>query len=192
VRVLFLDIDGPIAISKNFFESRFFITPDLRKIKSLVKHEFYTKEKININDCIKVPYGWHDKSCKALTSLIEELDLKIVISSDWRKHYSIEELKKIFAFNKIPPDSIIGETERIPWGGGLERERMGEISVWVEKWEEENSEKLHWVAVDDLNMSGLGEDHYVYTNDGIAAPGVAKKIEQCFQKQYTTWQKTNA
>ena len=183
MRVIFLDIDGPIAIDKNFMESRFFITPDLRKIKSLIDHEWKTGEKIDINDCVKVPYGWHDKSCKKLTELIGELDLKIVISSDWRRHYTIDEMKKIFEFNGMPPESIIGETEKLPWGGGLERERMGEISVWVEKWESENGEKLQWLAVDDMNMKGLGENHYVYTNSGISAPGVADKIRKCFQKQ---------
>lgn len=183
MRVLFLDIDGPLAIGKNFFEGRFYITPDLRKIKSLIEHFGKTGEEIDVNDCVRMPYGWHDKSCKALSQLISELDLKVVISSDWRKHYSIEEMKRIFAFNKIPSDSIIGETERIPWGGGMERERMAEISTWVEKWESENGERLQWVAVDDMNMSGLGELHYVYTNDGIAAPGVFGKIKKNFKQQ---------
>lgn len=182
MKVLFLDIDGPIAIGKNFYESKFFITPDLRKIKSLIDHEFKTGEHIDINVCVKVPYGWHDKSCRALSALIEDLDLKIVISSDWRRHYSLEEIKRIFAFNKIQPESIIGETSRIDWGGGPARARMAEISVWVEEWEKKG-EKLQWVAVDDINMSGLGENHYVYTNDGISAPGVADKIKKCFQKQ---------
>lgn len=183
MRVIFLDIDGPIAIYKNFMEERFYIAPGLRKIKSLIKHEQKTGETIDANECVRVPYGWHGKSCRKLAELIAELDLKIVISSDWRKHYKLEEMKKIFEFNGLPADSIVGETERLPWGGGLERERMAEISSWVEKWEAENGEKLQWLAVDDLNMSGLGENHYVFTNDGISAPGVAEKIRLYFQKQ---------
>lgn len=183
MRVLFLDIDGPLAIHKNFFENRFYITRDLRKIRSLIEHFGKTGEEIDVNECVKMPYGWHNKSCKSLSQLISELDLKIVISSDWRRHYSIDDLKMMFAFYKIQPESIIGCTEKMPWGGGMERERMGEIGAWVEKWEAENGERLHWVAVDDMDMSGLGELHYVYTNDGIAAPGVFGKIKKNFKQQ---------
>lgn len=183
MRVLFLDIDGPIAISKNFMENRYFITPDLRKIKSLIDHEWKTGEHVDINACVKVPYGWHDKSCKALSQLIEELDLKIVISSDWRRHFKIDELKMIFAFNKIQPDSIIGETGRVIRAKDLESERIQEINEWVAKWEEENGETLKWVAVDDLNMVDLGENHFVYTNSGISAPNVATKIKKYFLLQ---------
>jgi hypothetical protein len=183
MKILFLDIDGPLAIGKNFLESRFYITPELKKVKSIIEHNMKSEDKLDINDCVKVPYGWHDKSCDALSKLIEKLDLKIVISSDWRRHYTRDEIKKIFAFNKIQPESVIGETEIFAWGGGLERARLAEISTWVENWEAENEQKLQWVAVDDMNLSALGENHYVYTNDGIAAPGVATKIEDSFKRQ---------
>lgn len=184
MNVLFLDIDGPLAFGKCFFQDRFYITKDLRKISSIIKHELDTGEKIDINESVKMPYGWHQKSCDALAALIRDLDLKIVISSDWRRHYTVKEISQMFEFYKIPHDCIIGMTEIIYWGGGLERARLAEIDSWVIGWKNENpEEEIKWVTVDDMNLSALGKEHYVYTNTGISAPGVADKIRKNINSQ---------
>ena len=184
MRVLFLDIDGPLAIGKNFMESRFYITPDLRKIKSFIRHKWDSGEEIDFNQCVKMPYGWHGKSCKTLADLIKEEDLKVVISSDWRRHYSEKEIGVMFDYYKIPSDSIVGMTSKINWGGGLERARMAEIEIWVEEWKKENPEEnLYWVTVDDMNMIGLGENHYVKVLNGLSSPGIKEKVIDAYKDQ---------
>jgi hypothetical protein len=58
----------------------------------------------------------------------------------------------------------------------LERNRLDEISRWVE----ENEDKIEkWIAVDDLDLSELGEEHFVHTKrprEGIKQTGIKDKI----------------
>ena len=184
MKILFLDIDGPLAISKNFIENSFYITKNLKKIKSIIKHQWDSGERVDVNECVKVPYGWHNKSCKTLADLIEEEDLKIVISSDWKRHYNEDDLALIFRYNKIPSDRIIGRTGYAKFGHNLERSRMAEIEIWVNEWKENNlGKKLSWVTVDDMDLSGLGETHYVCVLNGLASPGIKEKIINCYKEQ---------
>lgn len=183
MRILFLDIDGVLAISKNFFENRHWIKKDdFTKVHSRIKYEAKHKIWLEDEDVVEMPYGWHQKSCKVLKELIEELDLKIVLSSDWKRHYTLEQIGIMFKAYNIP-NALIGKTDTVNWGGSLERARMAEIDMWVQEWERANGEKLKWIAVDDLYMTPLGEDHFVLVPDGLSGVGLKDKVIWRFQKQ---------
>ena len=63
-KIIFLDIDGPLAWG-TWMEGR-----------------------IKINDNLTIPYPWVKEDCDALISILQQTDAKIVLSSDWRMHYS--------------------------------------------------------------------------------------------------------
>lgn len=184
MRVIFLDIDGVLAIGNNFFENKHWIKrDDFQKVPSRIRYEKKHGVWLEDDQVVDMPYGWHQKSCKVLTRLIEELDLHIVLSSDWKRHYSLEEMSVMLNAYKIPGDRLIGKTETLNWGGSLEKARMAEIDTWVQEWERANGEKLKWVAIDDLYMTPLGEEHFVLVPDGLSGVGLEGKVITAFKKQ---------
>lgn len=123
-------------------------------------------------------YPFDKKAVKVLNKILEETGAEMVLSSDWKYHYSLNEIKEIFIeFNdviKTPFDM----TAKLPTpnGSDLEGGRVGEINLWLK----ENKEKLgvtHWVAVDDLKMFDL--DNFVHCPkemEGIKQTGIKEKI----------------
>lgn len=123
-------------------------------------------------------YPFDKKAVKVLNKILEETGAEMVLSSDWKYHYSLNEIKEIFIeFNgviKAPFDM----TAKLPTpnGSDLEGGRVGEINLWLK----ENKEKLgvtHWVAVDDLKMFSL--DNFVHCPkemEGIKQTGIKEKI----------------
>ena len=151
---LFLDIDGVLATS----------------------HQFYTNRK-------KWPdygrYRFDDKCVKIFNEILEKTDPIIILSSDWKGHYSIEAMNNIFKVNQI-----VGEISDITpdlWGtkfksmSQLQDCRADEILKYVHEHDIE-----HWVAVDDLDLSPwISEEHFVRTpraNEGIKQSNIKNKI----------------
>jgi len=60
--VLFLDIDGVLATESHWDED----SPIVLSTGKLV------------------PYGWNQECCDILSEIVEQFDLDIVLSSDWR------------------------------------------------------------------------------------------------------------
>lgn len=99
-------------------------------------------------------------------------DLSIVISSAWRKFYTLPELKTIFRSRgyKWP---IIDKTGIDRWGT-----RTDEILSWLEG----HKEVEKYVAIDDHFLE-LGEEHFVRTDckDGLV---LSKTQEVCAKFGY--------
>lgn len=129
------------------------------------------------------------KSIKILNDIIEISGCEIVISSDWKNHCTLEEMKKYYALQGIIK-SPIAFTENLKnidyesyafysWKGQLERIRMIEIKNWIE---------IHspskWVVIDDMNLSDdylkPGLSNFVYckrpNTEGIKQTGLKEKI----------------
>ena len=126
-KIIMLDIDGPIAYG-TWHESR-----------------------VHIAD-FTIPYPWVQSACDALTKIINTTDAKIVISSDWKYHYTIEQLGKIFKHYGIPnviidvTDHIRDEHEHSLY---LEKVRAHQIMRWVKN---NQNDIQTWVALDDLRL----------------------------------------
>ena len=124
-------------------------------------------------------YPFDKKAVKVLNEILEKTGAEMVLSSDWKFHYDLDQIKSIFSdFNKVikvPFDT----TPKLPTpnGSDLEVGRVGEINLWLT----DNKEKLgvtHWVAVDDLNMSE-GLTNFVHCPremEGIKQKGIKEKI----------------
>lgn len=131
MKIIFLDIDGVISTEDCWYTKKFKINKDTK--------------------AIKMPYSWDVDCCKSLTRIIEQTRAKIVISSDWKHHYTTDDLKQMFQYYDIQ-NSIIGCTgNEGKMSGSYEYNRSLQIEAYLER----NPEINNWVAVDDLNMSTM-------------------------------------
>lgn len=151
-KILFLDIDGVIATNNHW---------DL-------------EDGFSLSTGKKVPYLWDMNCCKILSNILESTDSDVVISSDWRLNFTLDEIKELFKVHKINPDRVIGTTEktkpkRMSEWTQVEILREREILNWVQK----NSPN-HWVAIDDLYLAGLPRENYVMVRD--SSKGLDKEL----------------
>jgi hypothetical protein len=183
MKVLFLDNDGVICLFNNW-GGRF------RKQKK------YEGDLTTPNCPVEARFDDFDKKAiKVLNRILEETGAEIVVSSDWRKKATLEELGQYYldqGITKAPIDftpeykDIDDEGLRFRWRRDRysEQERAAEIKSWLK----DHPEITHWVAVDDLNMGELslwgdkrdwGLTNFVLTpidTEGIKQTGKAKKI----------------
>lgn len=150
---IFLDIDGVLATLK----------------------QFYSKKRHVIHDC----YDYDRKCVLVLNEILEDTDAVIIMSSDWKMHYSIDALNNIFEWNKI--NTPVTDVTEDLWGvvyrnvDDLEKVRASEILKYVE-----DHKIKKWVAIDDLDLSPYIEDNnFVCTprvTEGIKQSGIKDKI----------------
>ena len=199
MKIIFLDNDGVICLSNNW-GGRF------KKFKEYQKGN-PTIEFIN-DKSIPVEYRFDNfdtKAIKVLNEILEITGAEIVVSSDWKKHATLEELgdyyeskgiikrpiavTELFAAKATDWDTSGFMPKGFPWlrYDQLEQERHFEILHWLK----EHPEVTHWVAVDDLNMGkeihtrygdetrDWGLTNFVWTpreDEGIKQSGVKEKI----------------
>lgn len=158
---IFLDIDGVLATS----------------------HQFYTNRK-------KWPdygrYRFDDKCVKVFNEILKKTDPILILSSDWKGHYSIDTMNNIFKINEI--EGEISDITSNLWGvkftsvAQLEDCRADEILKYVH---EHNIE--HWIAIDDLDLSPwISDENFIRTpraNEGIKQSGIKNKILKRLQHE---------
>lgn len=130
MKIIFLDIDGVMATSNDYGKNR--------------------DNKWN-------SYRFDQKCVDVLNFILKETGAEIILSSDWRHHYTLLEMREIFAHNGVIRGPI-GFTPSLKsyTSNNLEGGRVEEIRNWLKHhaWKDD----VKWVAVDDLD---LGED-WVY------------------------------
>lgn len=152
---LMLDIDGVIAL-----ESQFNSNP-----------KKWNKE-FNI-------YSFDSKCVKILNEIIEKTNPTIILSSDWKNHYTLEQMNQIFELNKV--NSKVTDYTSTLWGiqfkdcsTELEICRATEILNYVKEHNIEN-----YVAIDDLNLEFWIPNNFVHIKrfrEGIKQCGIKDKI----------------
>jgi hypothetical protein len=182
MKVIFLDHDGVICLSNNW-GNRFKKQKDWggRKL-SMTTLEMPVEYRFD---------NFDEKAVNVLNEILEETGAEIVVSSDWKRWATVEEMgeyyeskgiiKKPIAFT----DSILyDDYEDFPWHRKceLEQPRSLEIAQYLGL----NTVITHWVAIDDLNMSLQSEGdkewglkNFVLTpinNEGIKQTGIKDKI----------------
>ena len=182
MKVIFLDHDGVICLSDNW-GNRF------KKQKS------WGKRKLSMSTLsMPVEYrfdNFDEEAVKVLNEILEETGAEIVVSSDWKRWATVEEMgeyyeskgiiKKPIAFT----DSILyDDYDDFPWHNKseLEQTRSLEIAQYIGQ----NPVITHWVAIDDLNMSltdvhdkTWGLKNFVLTpenKEGIKQTGLKEKV----------------
>ena len=174
MKVIFLDHDGVVCLSTEWGGR------SKKKLKYL--KEYPGTEKVPVEFRLD---NFNKKAVDILNDILKQTGAEIVVSSDWKGHATLEELKEMYikyGVIKSPidvtPNHYFGRYE-------LEMTRCSEIKDWLE----EHPEVTHWVAVDDLDLSEKfgaisgnsngGLKNFVLTpksSEGIKQSGIKEKI----------------
>ena len=198
MKVLFLDHDGVTCLRSNWGSRS--------KKKTKAKIHPHTMEK---DIPVHLRLDDFDKKCiKVLNEILSESGAEIVISSDWKKYATLEELQrmyKIYGVNSVPIDvtPLYANLDRDKEKDFMKRDwaekHAFERSMEIQNWLSEHPEVTHWVAVDDLYMAknyprkndprdprDWGLDNFVWTPnqyEGIKQSGVKEKILKYFKDE---------
>lgn len=149
--VVFLDIDGvlqPCSSQKRFDH-------DLIQTRADIAEKMGDSRYLELDkyDVAAVYYDWHGKAVENLRSLLESCDAEIVISSDWKRTKSIEQMKLLFRIHGL--DGYI--TDMVSYTDHTFKPE--EIGGYLEQHPGLGS----YVVLDDLNMEKNFRGHTVYT-----------------------------
>jgi len=129
-KIIFIDVDGPLAWGT------------------------WNDGKVTISTGVEdfqIPYPWVKEDCDALQKICEETNAELVVSSDWKKHFTFNQLKRIFWHYGITARLIDITTHQDLWNKmsrpGLEHERALEVAKWVK-----DNKISNWIAIDDLDL----------------------------------------
>ncbi len=154
MKVIFLDHDGVICLSSEF-GGRFKkqrqagrkLSQSIQSLPVLARFDNFNKKAIGI-----------------LNEILEVTNAEIVVSSDWKRWASVEEMGEYYESQGIKKKPIaftknLGECDvpqNFVWSRqwDLEQSRSLEILQYLR----DNPQITHWVAVDDLNM-GIPQTH---------------------------------
>jgi len=154
MKVIFLDHDGVICLSSEFGgrfkkqqEAKRKLSQSIESLPVFARFDNFNKKAIVI-----------------LNEILEETNAEIVVSSDWKRWASVEEMgeyyesqgikKKPIGFTKKLMDCDVPQNFAWSRQWELEQERSLEILQYLR----DNPQITHWVAVDDLNM-GIPQRH---------------------------------
>ena len=149
---IFLDIDGVLATVKQY---------------NLTHNSKSWIQKYDV-------YPFDKKCVKVFNEILKKTDANIVVSSDWRVYYTLEELQDIFQINgviKTPVDVTPIHPVSMSW---YAKNRGMEILRYVKKHGLTN-----WIAIDDLPLSNWLQDHFFMCKsewEGIKESGLKNKI----------------
>jgi hypothetical protein len=179
MKVIFLDHDGVICLSGQWGN------------RAKKRKRFIDEFGMPSNDMdMPVNYRFDDfdkGAIKVLNEILEETGAEIVISSDWRRWATVEEMGDYYTQQGIVKKPIAYTTSVLQkdlpyhdWRTELEETRSYEILEYLNT----HPEIVSWVAIDDLNMSERIDDetkkyswglkNFVYTpieNEGIKQDG---------------------
>lgn len=165
MKIIFLDIDGVLATNKEF---------GMNRTKFQTKHP-EAKE-------LHIPYPFNPECVKIFNEILDETNAIIVLSSDWRLHWDLDGLDRIFKFNgvKKSPIALTNKMKR-KLSSELEDDRSFQIKSYVDETLPDT-----WVAIDDMKLTSLG-DNFVRTKDseGLKQTGIKDKIIKILNNVYT-------
>jgi hypothetical protein len=144
--------------------------------------------------------NFNKKAIDILNEILEETNAEIVVSSDWKRWASVEEMgeyyesqgikKKPIGFTKSINDCTCYNPQTFQWSPKWELEQ--ERSIEITQYLQDHPEITRWVAVDDLNM-GIPQTHETWgememdwgltnfvltpkSREGIKQNGIKEKI----------------
>jgi hypothetical protein len=188
MKVIFLDHDGVICLSTEW-GGRF------------KKQKEWGGRKLSMTTLeMPVEYrfdNFNEKAIKVLNEILEETGAEIVVSSDWKRWATVEELGEYYESKGIIKKPIaltpnLGQCTWYDnwawsWEWDLEMTRVIEIKQYLH----DHPEITHWVSIDDLDMGKTGKkwgvefehdwalDNFVLTpkgNEGIKQSGIKEKV----------------
>ena len=198
MKVIFLDHDGVICLSTEW-GSRY------KKQKAHFTEQ-NPRQGLAQNGPVNVRFdNFNRKAVAVLNSIIEQTDAEIVVSSDWTRWATVEEMgeyyeakgiiKKPIAFTPDLKDCTVHLDKVFIWSKDWDLEQTRAIEI--KQYLQDHPEVTHWVAIDDLNMGinykdktwGETERDWGLTNfvlteksiEGIKQSGIKDKILKFLQ-----------
>lgn len=130
-KIIFIDIDGPLAWGT------------------------WNDGKVTISGGVEdftIPYPWVKEDCDALQKICEETNADLVVSSDWKKHFTFNQLKRIFWHYGITAGRLVDITTHQDLWNKMSRTSIDhERALEVAKWARDNK-VTNWIAIDDLDL----------------------------------------
>jgi hypothetical protein len=188
MKVIFLDHDGVICLSTEW-GGRHKKQRDFGRKMSQGVLEMPVEMRFD---------NFNRKAVKILNEILEETDAEIVVSSDWKRWATVEEMgeyyeskgiaKKPIAFTPDLKDCTV-HGDNFIWSRAWDLEQSR--SIEIKQYLHDHPEVTHWVSVDDLRMgkSGLdysipyehewGLDNFVETprsTEGIKQSGIKENV----------------
>lgn len=186
MKVIFLDNDGVICLDSNWGGRK-------KKWEKYLKANPQCPSEAHAPVDIRFD-NFDTKAIKTLNQILEATGAEIIVSSDWRKDASLEELgeyyiqqgiiKKPIGVTKFIDDCENAKDFNFHYFDKYEQQRCFEIKQYLL----DHPEITQWVAVDDLilggdvlvpNISEWGLDNFVRCiglNQGIKRSGLKEKI----------------
>ena len=168
-KVIFIDIDGPLAWAT------------------------WNDGKVTIEGGqgdFQIPYPWVKEDCEALQKICNETNAELVVSSDWKMHFTFLQLKRIFVHYGITARIIDITTHQDLWNKlsrpSLEHTRASQVVKWAK-----DNKISNWIAIDDLR---LGEQfkwmkpripmwrHVEVDGDFGYGGRLRDKVDECIEK----------
>jgi hypothetical protein len=188
-KIIFLDHDGVICLSSEWGSRH-------KKQKSRGRRDSL----MSMQD-IPIEYrfdNFNKEAIEVLNEILKETDAEIVVSSDWKRWATVEEMGEYYELQGISKKPI-GYTpnlsectnydDEFPWNRGLYLEQTR--SLEIKQYLINNPSIENWVAVDDLDMGKIviqysmeyihewGLNNFVLTpreNEGIKQISIKEKI----------------
>jgi hypothetical protein len=129
-KIIFIDVDGPLAWG-TWGDGGVTIHCD--------------------NGEFKIPYPWVKEDCEALQKICDETNAKLVVSSDWRKFFSIIQLRAIFKHYGITAPIIDITTHQDLWNKMSRPPAGWERGAEIVKWVRDNK-ITNWISIDDMKL----------------------------------------
>jgi hypothetical protein len=135
-----------------------------------------------------IPYAWDVADCEALSEIIKQTDARLVVSSDWKKHYGFIQLSMIFEHYGIGRWNLLDTTTHFnpkkKMSSSLEWDRACEIETWVKQFKPTN-----WISIDDMQLNfgykslGIAQFHHVQVDGDWGYGGKLRdKVGECITK----------
>ena len=161
MKTIFLDIDGVLATHKQYMMNR---------------KKFWDKN--DIAKDLRIPYPFDPKCVKIFNEILDATGADIVLSSDWKEHFSLKDLDLIFKFNGVNKSPIDITTSEIASFGNQTMNRAYQIGKYIT-----DNDITNYVVIDDLNvgkyMAITNEEHkFVLTDnfEGLKQLSIKNKI----------------
>jgi len=129
-KIIFIDVDGPLAWGT------------------------WGDGRVTLDDSSKtftIPYPWVKEDCEALQKICDETNASLVVSSDWKMHFSFLQLKRIFRYYGITAPILDITTHQNLWNKmsrtSLEHERALQIAKWAK-----DNKISNWISIDDMRL----------------------------------------
>ena len=174
-KIIFIDIDGPLA----------WATWDNGKVKI---NENTTGE-------FTIPYPWVKEDCEALQEICDKTNAELVLSSDWKLHFTLRQMSDVFIEYGIYAKLIditthMDSRQMRLWNKmsppSLDFERANQILKWVK-----DNKISNWIAIDDLNLANQFKfmkprqpmwRHVQVDGDFGFGGRLRDKVEECVKK----------